>query len=340
NNNDGGYVRRDVVSEFGLASHHVLDGTVTDADCAVCHYEAIDTDYHKDNTIDLRDPDDGTDTTLISIGTLTRNRTVDTIEPNVVNVQDNFCMKCHDTDGATATAVDGNFPLLPFSDGTTVPIVFEKFDTTNDFFHPVRGAGSNPFCNSTTMVSPWNQSADEHNVISCFDCHIIGHGTANQRMVLDAIDFAGMEAATEVAQVPASVADAIDGFCGRCHSSSVYITGNTGSIFEFHGEDQGQHASSGSNVLGCMGCHAGTVELHNETYSNGAAKGLIHGGSFTWPSGSMSQEPAITFVLGGWIDNYKTEGKWSSKNNYWQKACGGGKCNHSGGTQYWTPVAD
>ena len=89
-----------------------------------------------------------------------------------------------------------------------------------------------------------------------------------------------------------------------------------------------------------MGCHGGTVELHDQTFYNGAARGNIHGGSFTWPAGSMSAEPTITFLLGGWLDGYKAEGSWSNKEGYWSAACGGGKCNHSGGTKYWTPVAD
>ena len=159
-------------------------------------------------------------------------------------------------------------------------------------------------------------------------------------MLRAAIDFNSIEDATERSHLDVADGTAIEAFCSKCHKSSVYVSGATGSKFEYHGTDQSQHGAAGNNELGCMGCHAGTVESHNETYFNGAARGIIHGASFTWPAGSMSEEPTITFLLGGFIDGYKAQGSWSNKDGYWSAACGGGKCNHSGGTKYWTPVAD
>ena len=91
--------------------------------------------------------------------------------------------------------------MHPFSSGALVPDVDAQFSTTHSFYHPVKGAASNPFCTGvgagSTMESPWNQNND-HNLISCFDCHgPNGHGYANQRMLLDPIDFATMEATTD-----------------------------------------------------------------------------------------------------------------------------------------------
>ncbi len=346
---ESGPARRAIVGasgDFILTSHHIPDATVTDDDCAVCHMESeVD---HKNGLIDLRDPDSGTG--LTGFVSLTRNTSSNSLEPTVVDVQNNFCLKCHDNLGATASFNAVGDATHPFSTGALVPDVDGQFDTSHSFYHPVKGAGSNPFCtgvgSASTMESPWNQS-DDHNQISCFDCHgVNGHGSANQRMLLTAIDFTTMEATTVEADLPAGMGATVDALCITCHKSTVYVdngSGNSvdiGSIFEYHGAAQSQHGSGGGNELGCMGCHGGTVELHNETYSNGAARGNIHGTSFTWPAGSMSAEPTITFLLGGWIDGYKAEGQWSNKDGWWNAACGGGQCNHSGGTKYWSPVAD
>jgi hypothetical protein len=235
-------------------------------------------------------------------------------------------MKCHDADGATATAIDGNFPLLPFSDGTTVPVVYEKFDTSNAFFHPVRGAANNAQCNSTTMVSPWNQSASEHNVISCFDCHAInGHGDPNQRMVITPIDFDQMEvagAAGDKGLLTAGMGATVETFCGQCHTSSVYVSGNTGSVFEYHGTDQQQHGAAGGNQLGCLGCHGGLINLGELPNDNGSARGNIHGGDFDWnTTTSFASTPTDIFMLGGWIGGWDISGSTGR--------CTGGECQHS-----------
>jgi hypothetical protein len=202
------------------------------------------------------------------------------------------------------------------------------------------------------MEIPWNQDAsggpnnDGHDVISCFDCHVAsGHGGPNnpdyQRMLRDPIDFNSMEEAVSDTDLPAGMGATVDTFCLRCHKSTIYVDGTNGSVFEYHGADQSQHGSAGGNELGCLGCHAGTAELTDETYWNGAARGNIHGASFTWPAEAWTpNEPTVTFLLGGWLDGYKEQGSWSNKDGYWKPACGGGQCNHSGGTKYWTPVAD
>lgn len=323
NGNDG-VTRRAVVGEFNLTSHHVLAGTVTNEDCVVCHMEEYGESYHENNTIDLRNPDTGAAIT----GFQQFSSAV------YASVQNNFCLKCHDSLGSQYAAT----PLRPFSSGTMdVPDVFGALNPANSFFHPVRAAGTNAFCNATTMAPGMDNA-----ILTCFDCHgANGHGYSNQRMLVDSIDFATMEAAVSDTDLPTGMGATVEAFCTRCHRSTVYVDGNNGSIYEFHGADQSQHSSAGGNELGCMGCHAGTVELTNQTYSNGAAPGNIHGGSFIWPTGSWTVgESSPSFLLGGWLDGYKLQGSWSTKDGYWKAACGGGQCNHSGGTKYWTPVAD
>ncbi|MFO1522688.1 MAG: hypothetical protein U1G05_11745 [Kiritimatiellia bacterium] len=162
-NSDGAPTRRAVVGEFALTAHHVKGGAVTDDDCKVCHYEGIDMAYHKNNMVDLRDPDNGTN--RISFVSFTRNTASDVLETWVTDVQDKFCMHCHDADGATSTAF--NTPLRPFSSNTKDSMnVFTQMNPSNPYHHAVRAPGTNAYCapsatntNKITMQPPWNQTA-------------------------------------------------------------------------------------------------------------------------------------------------------------------------------------
>jgi len=328
-------VRRVISTEFALTSHHVAGGAVTNDDCGICHYEAVDgANYHNNGAVDLRNPDDGTDATLISFTAFSRNTSSDTLESWVTDVQDNFCMKCHDSDGATATNFSGN-ALQPFSSGSrNVPNVYDKFDTSNSFHHTVRGANNNPYCipsasngNNITMESPWNQDAT-HDQISCFDCHgVSGHGGSNQRMLRSSINFDAIEAGSYSTAIGAT----IESFCTTCHKSSVYMSANpetAGSMFEYHPGGQTQHGASGGNEFGCMGCHAGIVNEAGIS-DNGAARGNIHGGAFTWPADSQtSGASSIRFMLGGWLNGWN----YNASTGY----CYGGKCAHGKNAKTYT----
>jgi hypothetical protein len=247
-------------------------------------------------------------------------------------------MKCHDSDGATGTDVPvaGSSAKRPFSSdgGKDALNVFGQFDTANAFWHPVRSAGSNPYCTSTTtngdnitMESPWNQLPDEHNVISCFDCHTAnGHGDGNQRMLRVDIDFDDMmqgNLSTTTMGYP------IQSFCGTCHQLNVYFVQSKpedfGSGFTDHAGGQGNHGLD-NNILSCMGCH-GAPYNHGGLTDNGAAPGMIHGGSFTWSEGFANGFDADYFVVGGYISGYYSTGAASGE-------CGGGTCSHSGGKSY------
>jgi len=300
--------RRAVAGEFALTSHHVLGGAVTDDDCGVCHYEAQGA--HADGNVDLLDPDTGG--RLTPFVAFSRNTASDSLESWVTDVQDNLCLKCHDADGATATNFSGD-PMQPFSSADrVVPNVFARFATSNDYHHAVRGAGNNTYCNSNTMELPWCQG--DHDVISCFDCHEAGgHGSSNQRMLRTAVDFDAMEAGT----LSAALGSAVQTFCGRCHKSSVYVNGSAGSRFESHRVNK--HSSTSNNPLGCMGCHAGTVDLSGLSTTNGATRGNIHGGSYTWTSNSPTNGTVTDhFILGGYISG------WTAG------VCYAGTCSHTG----------
>jgi hypothetical protein len=308
-----------VVGEFALTSHHVVGGAVKDEDCAVCHYEAVDDNYHKDNIIHLRNPDDANLAAVIDInstdGTFTRNRATDVLESWVTDVQDNFCMRCHDVDGAIATAIDSNTPLRPFSfNSQDVPDIFSSFDPNNDFYHPVRGAGNNTYCNSTTMELPWNQSADEHNVISCFDCHAVnGHGGNNNQNLRSQI-------------TGTTDASGILTFCGSCHKDTSYNSGNTGSFFGDH--SRGQH---NANIYACRGCHAGQVDADGTATSDNGGRYpqiMIHGGSFTWDANSQTSGVSTDyFLFGGYLGGLDPDPL--------VRDCFGGSCSHTTGAKNW-----
>ena len=332
NNGNDAIVRRAVLGEFASGSHHVAGGAVQDADCAVCHYEAIDGAYHENNLVDLRDPDSGT--TLISFSQFTRNTASNTLESWVTSVQNNFCLHCHDSNGASDSTVPvaGGTALRPFTSNTQdASNVFAQLAPTNSTFHPVRGAASNPFCvpsasngNVITMQPPWNHTAT-HNVISCFDCHYAnGHGGPNQRMIRAAVDFDAMAAGTLTSGLP------VEAFCTLCHKSTTYVTpprrSVAGSRYEYHGTNQGQHSADGGNELGCMGCHGGTVNWGGLAGGNGSAPGNTHGSSYVWGAGSKSPGSVpLTFMLGGWL------GGWTNTGNCW-----GGNCNHTNSGQSYT----
>jgi hypothetical protein len=328
--------RRPIVGEFTLTSHHVLGGTVTDDDCAVCHHEA-DTLYHKNGVVDLKDPDNAA--AFITFTNFTRDITTNVLESWVIDVQNNFCLHCHDADGASDTnvwvagAVSG---LQPFSSNTRdAPNVFAKFDPAFPSHHAVRAPGNNSSCipsglngNTITMEPPWNQTST-HDQISCFDCHATtGHGSDNQRMVLDAIDFDTILTATVKADVPLAEGAAIETFCTRCHKTSIYRGAGAGSKMEKHPGDQGQHGNAGGNTMGCMGCHAGPVNLGEEPkgggprHDNGATPGGIHGSNFDWSTTtSFATTPTDSFMFGGFIGGWHVNGA--------DGECTGGDCNHS-----------
>ncbi len=325
--------RRAVVGEFSLVSHHVA-GVITNEDCNVCHAEIFGNTNHMDNAIELKDPDTGS--SLATFAQFSRNTNGNSLEATVIDVQNNFCLKCHDSDGAQATRISN--PLRPFSvdAGYDVPNVFDRFATSNSNHHAVRGAGNNSYCNVNTMESPWNQSG--HDVISCFDCHgipdgsgiveAVGHGADNQRMLRTPIDFASMEAGV----LSDTLGTNVETFCTICHKASEYVSGGSASIMEYHGTNQSQHGAAGGNQLGCLGCHAGIVDLGGLLggESNGAARGNIHGGNFTWGSQSYASGTATEhFMLGGYMSGWDIYQKTRKGVTYEYGRCRGGDCNHS-----------
>lgn len=328
---DGGPTRRAVTADFSAGGGHHVEGQVTDKDCGVCHLEGnaatggVSAEVHRNNQVDLRNPDTGDGSGLPAFESFTRDTTSASLEPWVTDVQNNLCLKCHDVDGAAsgASRTDTGTPQRPFSSGSTNAVdVSQQLDPANGFQHAVRAPGTNPNATPSaengqvvTMVAPWNQSPDTHNVISCFDCHVstAGHGGAYGKM-----------ARTDIGDPPSTPNYAgMLQLCRRCHRQSVYEGSGLGSGFSGHGYED--HTSD--NALSCRGCHAGLADRSGLNGENGAP-GSLHGGSFTWPATSRAQGPTQYFLYGGWLSG------WEVDPNEGRKTCYGGDCHHNSGVQY------
>jgi hypothetical protein len=314
--------RRPIVPEFGLKGHHGIrigqTGAITNRDCIVCHMEGSatsgqpDATYHANGTIELRNPDDGTPVT--SFTSFTRDRNSSVLEPWVVDVQNNFCLKCHDANGAMSPSaqVPGGTALTPFTDQQARVIdVASQFAPTNSSYHPVLAPGNNPYeipglqnNNARLMLPPFNQVT--HDVISCFDCHeTSGHGSDNTGMLVTETYFRD-------ATVNPNFESAERTFCGRCHDLNVYTSNASDSRFPQHtvAAHEGGAGSGGggaSNTTSCRGCHAG---IYNQSLvagcDNGSGTGRIHG--YTQTYGACSATPgsqAGHFLFGGYLNGWK-----------------------------------
>lgn len=112
--------------------------------------------------IELRDPDLGT--AITGFAQFTRDITTTTLEEWVTNVQNNLCLKCHDSNGANAgIVVPSGSALRPFgtapthTPGNNVLNVNAHFNAGNASIHPIKAAQNNPYSDLSTMVIPWNQ---------------------------------------------------------------------------------------------------------------------------------------------------------------------------------------
>jgi len=261
-----------------------------------CHHEEYGNAYHGNTTTDLRNVDD--DSVVGIAQPFSRNTASKTLEADVINLQNNFCLRCHDADGA-------NGDTSPFSTGNPVPNINDALDTANAYFHPVRGPGSNPNCDSTTMKSPWNQGAGEHNVISCFDCHgINAHGSDNNNMLR--VNISGPTDGANIAV-----------FCRSCHNelgaSSAYVHGTGDHDNPLHDE---QYVRNGpiTGPFSCRGCHSGTEEPDENgdritSITPESAALDIHGGNYTWPTGTGKTGAGSTsqhFINGGWLEGWSS----------------------------------
>lgn len=137
--------RRAVIDEFGLASHHLQGAKLQPADCLVCH----DHSTHRQGNVMLRNVD------TLEVITLTGNPSVDPLEAAKL---ENFCLSCHDADGANGS--------VPFSDGV-VPIALDA-SIWNIGIHKAGGAAGPMTCFGDGET---------------FGCHNTAHGSAKRKLL-------------------------------------------------------------------------------------------------------------------------------------------------------------
>lgn len=245
------------------------------------------TTFHSNGVIDLRNPDTGDGTGLTAFAVFGRDVTktipADTTYGTIAtNVQNNLCLKCHDSEtsnpgngGAKSSLawVPGGSALRPFgtapthTPGLNVLDVYAQFATTNASFHPVKGVQNNNYCDVDTMEIPWNVSTGTHKLISCWDCHPAlntAHGAAvTLRDLYDA---------------PATPSDATGQtkLCVVCHKKAVYWSTSVHALLDIGAESKGPgfsalnwiatdddwnayHDTAQGEFHGCTVCHGTTT---------------------------------------------------------------------------------
>lgn len=332
---------------------------VTKWDCIVCHAEGSatgnpDGTYHNDagGLVNLRNVDTGVAGWAVDNDAWTNATLTD---------MDNFCMTCHDADGASAFAVnatDDGIDLAPsaalalapfnsndnfrnawdiFTTRTGVLNVFDQFDTTNPSHHAVRGQRytTNPEPGSipdSTFTGTWNDTSTLH----CSDCHLNdlnAHGARNAWYMLDTNAGNFDEAPTWGSG--SGGANTSNYVCFKCHQKTSYAnaddgTGGDGGSRVDHSINGGHWNESKNSLFGylCLNCHGGDEF------------GGMHGrsGTYTTDGGTTTK---YRFMPGGWMMWYPAGGDWASTSTgtcYLRSTNTWSNCTqHSGGNRSLDP---
>jgi hypothetical protein len=346
-NSGAGYVQdnngvRAITAEFAKWSHHVTGVTLNDAHCAACHLEGqvengkvlINTAYHmNDAKTHLRNADTDADMQW------------DPAAPNHTTM-DNFCMTCHDGNGATSPASQSiqafinskglaaagktASALNPFGDTISnrydkmqrpgVIDVSAQFDTTNNSHHAVKGprytgrtreAGSRQIASPATFAS--NSSATLQGVRST----IYDAGNLNQ--LYTPLANTGGEAAPRTGA--ATLGDDSTLHCGDCHTVGQWKVGSsTTASGALTPVAIGAHGSSNEYMLRNS---IGTDERHTQnafTNTNGVITYTNPNGAFLvcYNCHSYNKYGSIflrTGVLGGHVGEYDQSGRCNGVGN-------------------------
>ncbi|MFQ5491729.1 MAG: hypothetical protein ACE5GE_13505, partial [Phycisphaerae bacterium] len=234
--------RRAVVTEFGLASHHVADASVTDADCQVCH----DQSQHQQGQVRLKNADNASTVYVLSGDPMSIASEAAVLEP--------FCLACHDSDAAGGA--------VPFSDGLTPTVI----DATA-WAGAVHAAGQTTCvgdgetfgCHSTghgsvkaNLLAPWNGSqpaitgdALRQEEGLCYSCHDADGPAATNVQAQFALS--SHHNVSDVDQVDGSKVE-----CIHCHNPHLAST-----LTPLIDPDSGA-AWAGTGEAFCLKCHNGT----------------------------------------------------------------------------------
>jgi hypothetical protein len=198
------------------------------------------------------------------------------VEPAQMEYQ--ICLKCH-----------SNYTTLP----SGARNLAEEINPNYPSAHGIVQAGTNTYCNSSTMNEPWATSG----IAYCSDCHRSSTST----------DPEGPHGSNVEHLLVATIVSSTAGtpLCDVCHLASVYWDGSaTASKFQAHPGTQGAHQLD----KGCFLCHmweySSTAGLGEQTTDDLSAGNIyIHGMNKKWvyneeDGTAGTQEPVENFING------------------------------------------
>jgi len=240
---------------------------------------SINSAYHNNGVLDLRDPDTGTTIqtatwggtgagSYTSSGTATdvrfsRDLSSNTLEAFARSIMINQCLKCHDGNGANnaLARVPGGTAEKPFNttiagagytgagvtaNGVTggVTNIAASFATSNSSYHPILGKQNNSYTQGNRMVAPWNIAKTNGN-------------TTSWGYLMTCFDCHAPNGATGIQTATVTA-----------HGSAITAVTNSLNVVELRGAFyRSGTVSSTNNTTLCIVCHAGydtsTVTHHN-----------------------------------------------------------------------------
>ncbi|HZV82923.1 MAG TPA: hypothetical protein VFF53_12225 [Geobacteraceae bacterium] len=239
---------RAITQEFAKWSHHVTGVALNDAHCAACHLEGtvvggnLTTDFTvhmKDAKTHLRNADTDADMQW------------DPAAPNH-STMDNFCMSCHDADGATS-AMSVQIQAFINSNGLTAPgktasaknpfgdtisnrydkmqrpgviDVSGQFDVTNNSHHAVKGprySGRTRAAGPRQIASPATFAQNSSALLQGVRSTIYDAGNLNQ--LYEPLENAGGETAPRTGAQ--TLGDDSTLHCGDCHTVGQWKKGSS-----------------------------------------------------------------------------------------------------------------
>jgi predicted CXXCH cytochrome family protein len=236
--------RRQVVGtggDFERTSHHVWDGAdmsneiVTDANCEVCHEQSSHTP-DSDPQVLLKDPDSG--------ATYTYTGTGGSIE--------DFCVNCHDSDGATVSVTAPATPLDPFDNGQAPANIAATWTGSG---HDVGLA--------TEACLACHGGADSTRSGLSYDQN--AHGSANANLFSSTV---GGETVTYPTE---------EGLCYACHDADGPSSADVETAFAaavHHRVDDAEQAAYGGRAAECSTCHGALLHDMPATPVRGASNAV------------------------------------------------------------------
>ncbi|MHC4778231.1 MAG: cytochrome c3 family protein [Planctomycetota bacterium] len=270
----------------------------TDFECMVCHAEGeiqsgsvVTTSLHQNQQIDLYNVDSPSGAKFV-VKTFPGGSGWDSSSPDYQNNLTEFCLRCHDSDGASSHFTSNTSPLSgtpgasnPFGDGNSPMDLIARFQVSNYSSHAINssrgGLGAKYSADWPTdgnamdgnsFVSGWGSAS----TTECSDCHLgqdtagtptyyhNAHGSRNLGWLVT--DKNGMDQAVTPTNrsYETSTSTVI---CYKCHLPGTYSGDGTTtqegySRMPDHNQKGNHHAPAGNKsgnifLIGCLNCHGG-----------------------------------------------------------------------------------